>query len=167
MPHLPRRQMTQSFGQRFRTSVTRRPGRRPHNPPRPFPTFRQTSRVQRPPRRRKPHAPNVPPALPQQVKQGQLMRRIPAVHQFNPRRDDPIPIAAKCAGCCAPCPVNHFRPGPESPQRRSRSGVADYLQCQYAPGRFASTARPVPASRPAATAARPKAPSAATYRPYS
>ena len=77
MRHLPRRQMAQPFGQRFLAPVTRRPSRGPHNPPRPFPTLRQTSRIQQPPRRRKSRHPNVTPILPQQVKRAQLMRRFP------------------------------------------------------------------------------------------
>ena len=131
MPSLPCRQMTQSFGQRFLAPVTRRTSRSPHNPPRPFPTLRQTSRVQQPPRRRKTRRPNVPPVLPQQVKRAQLMRRLPAIHQLNPRRDGPVPIADQMLRMLRPLlpgPVNHFGPGTKSPQRRSRSGSADYLQ---------------------------------------
>ena len=94
--------MAQSFGQRFLAPVTRRPSRRPHNPPRPFPTLRQTSRVQQPPRRRKSRHPNVPPVLPQQVKRAQLMRRLPAIHQLNPRRDGPIAIADQMLPDAAP-----------------------------------------------------------------
>ena len=171
MRHLSRRHMAQSFGQRFLTPVTRRPIRQAHNPPRPFPTFRQTSRIQQPPRHRKPRYPDVPPALPQQVKQGQLMRRLPAVHQLNPRRYGPIAIADRMLWTLRPQllgPVNHLRPRTKSPQRRPRNSTADYLQSvRYARYGFASTNRPVPAFRPAATAAPPKAPSAATGRPYS
>ena len=128
---LPRRQMAQSFGQRFLTPVTRCPSRCQHNPPRPFPTFRQTARIQQPPRRRKTRCPNVPAVLPQQVKRAQLMCRLPAIHQLNPRRDGPVPIADQMLRMLRPqlpSPVNHLRPGPERPQRRSRSGIADYLQ---------------------------------------
>ena len=168
MPDLPRRQMTRSFAQHFSTPVTRRPSRQAHNPPRSFPTFRQTARIQQPPRRRKSRRPNVPPVLPQQVKRAQLMRRLHAIHQLNPRRDGPIAIADQRRWMLRPQlpgPVNYFGPGTESPQRRPRSS-ADCLQFG-APGGFASTARPVPASRPAATPVPSKAPSAATGRPYS
>ena len=132
----PRRQMTQSFGQCFLTPVTRRPSRRPHNPPRPLPTFHQAARIQPPPRRRKSHCPNVPPILPQQVKRAQLMRRFPAINQLNPRCDGPIPIAdqmRRMLGPQLPGPVNHFGPRTKSPQRRSRSGSADYLQFSTPP----------------------------------
>ena len=131
-----RRQVTQSFGQRFLTPVTRRPSRRPHNPPRPFPTFRYTPRVQQPPRRRKSRCPNVPTVLPQQVKRAQLMRHFPAIHQLNPRRNGPIPIADQMLRTLRPLlpgPVNHFGPGTESPQRRSRSSIADCLQFSTPP----------------------------------
>ena len=135
--------MTQSFGQRFLAPVTRRPGRRPHNSPRPFPTFRQTACLQQPPRRRKPRDPNVPPVLPQQVERAQLMRRIPAIDQLNPRRDGPVPIADQMLRMLRPLlpgPVNHFGPGPESPQGRSGSSIADYPQF----GSPATGSRPQP-----------------------
>ena len=90
-----RRQMAQPFGQRFLAPVTRHPIRQAHNPPRPFPTFRQTARVQQPPRRRKPRYPNVPPILPQQVKHALLARRLPAINQLKHRRNVPIPIAGQ------------------------------------------------------------------------
>ena len=141
MPRLPRRQMAQSFGQRFLTPVTRCPSRRPHNPPRPFPTFRHTARIQQPPRRRKSRRPNVPAVLPQQVKRAQLMRRLPAIDQLNPRRDGPIPIAdrmLRMLRLLLTGPVNHFGPGTKSAQRRSRSGSADYLQF----GTLATGSRP-------------------------
>ena len=131
MRHLPRRQMTQSFGQRFLAPVTRYPIRRPHNPPRPCPTFRQTARIQQPPRRRKPRRPNVPPILSQQVKRAQLMRRFPAIDQLNARRDGPVPIADQMLRMLHPLlpgQVNHLGPRAKSPQGRSRSSVADYLQ---------------------------------------
>ena len=131
MPCLPRRQMAQPFGQRFLTPVTRRASRRPHNPPRPLPTFRQTARIQQPPCRRKTRRPNVPPVFPQQVERAQLMRRIPAVHQLNSRCNGPISIADQMLRALRPLlpgPVNHFGPGTKSAQRRSRSSVADYLQ---------------------------------------
>ena len=131
MPRLPRRQVTQSFGQRFLAPVARHPIRRPHNPPRPCPTLCQTSRVQQPPRRRKPRRPNVPPILPQQVKRAQLMRRIPTIDQLNARRDGPVPIADQMLRMLRPLlpgPVNHLGPRAKSPQGRSRGSVADYLQ---------------------------------------
>ena len=136
MRHLPRRQMTQSFGQRFLTPVTRRPSRRPHNPPCPLPTFRHTARIQQPPRRRKSRRPNVPAVLPQQVKRAQLMRRLPAINQLNPRRDGPVPIADQMLRMLRPQlpgPVNHFRPGTKSAQCRSRSSGADCLQFSTPP----------------------------------
>ena len=131
MRRLPRRQMTQYFGQRFITPVTRRPSRRAHNPPRPFPTFRQTACPQQPPRRRKSRYPNVSPILPQQVERAQLMRRLPAIDQLNPRRDGPIPIADQMLRTLRPLlpsQVNHFGPGSKRPQRHPRSSIADYLQ---------------------------------------
>ena len=100
-------------------------------PPRPFPTFRQTACLQQPPRRRITRCPNVPPALPQQVKRAQLGRRIPAIDQLNPRRNGPIAVADQMLRMLRPQlpgPVNHFGPGTKSTQRRSRSGIADYLQ---------------------------------------
>ena len=167
---LPRRQVAQSFGQRFLAPVTRHPIRRPHNPPRPFPTLRQTSRVQQPPRRRKSRHTNVPPVLPQQVKRAQLMRRLPAIDQLNPRRDGPVPIADQMLRDAARPTA---RPG-QSLRPRNRKPPTPFPQrhrgspsIRYAPGGFASTGRPVPAFRPAATPARPKAPSPATCRPYS
>ena len=103
MRRLPRRQVAQSFGQRFLTPVTRCPSRQAHNPPCPFPTLRQTARAQQPPRRRKPRCPNVPPILPQQVKSAQLMRRLPAINQLNPRRDGPIAVADQMRRMMRPC----------------------------------------------------------------
>ena len=111
----------------------RRPSRRPHNPPRLFPTFRQTIRIQ-PPRRRKPHCPNVPPMLPQRVKHAQLAPRFPAINQLNPRRYGPIAITdqmLRTLRAQLPGPVNHFGPRPKSPQRRPRS-ITDYLGTPYA-----------------------------------
>ena len=125
------RQMTQSFAQRFLTPVTCRPDRRPHNPPGPLLTFRQTARVQQPPRRRKPRRPNVPPALPQQVKHAQLAPRFPAINQLNPRRDGPIPVADQMLRMLRsqlPGPVNHLGPRTKSPRGRPPSSIANYLQ---------------------------------------
>ena len=59
------------------------------------------------------------------------MRRLPAIHQLNPRRDGPIPIADQMRRTLRPLLpglVNHPGPGPESPQRRPRSSIADHLQ---------------------------------------
>ena len=59
------------------------------------------------------------------------MRHFPAIDQLNPRRDGPVPIADQMLRMMRPQllgPVNHLGPGTKSPQRRSRSGVADYLQ---------------------------------------
>ena len=119
------------IGQRFLAPATRRPIRRPHNPPRPFHTFRQTSRVQQPPRRRKTRHPNVPPILPQQLKQGQLMRRFPAINQLNPCCYGLVPISDRMRRTLRaqlPSPVIHLGPGTKSPQRHPRSSVADCLQ---------------------------------------
>ena len=136
MRHLPRCQVTQSIGQRFLAPATRRPIRRPHNPPRPLPTFRQTARVQQPPRRRKTRCPNVPPVLPQQVKQGQLMRRFPAINQLNPRCYGLVLISDRMRRMMRaqlPSPVIHLGPRPKSPQCRSRSSGADCLQFRAPP----------------------------------
>ena len=71
-----------------------------------------------------------------------------------------FPSLTKCSGRCAPnCrarsitlrPKRQKTPRPP-PQQRGLPSV------RYAPGRFASTGRPVPASRPAATPAPSKAP---------
>ena len=105
------------------TPVTRPASRGAHNSPRPFPTFRQTIRVQQPPRRRKTRYANVLPVLPQQVKQGQLMLR---------------PLL--------PGPVNYFGPGTESSQRRSHRSRADCLQFSTPPA--GSSPQPVHFQRP-------------------
>ena len=94
MRHLSRRQMAQSF----LTLVTPHACRRAHNPPRPFPTLHQTARIQQPPRRRKSRRPNAPPVLPQQVKQGQLMRRSPPYTNPIPAAMAPSPSVAFPSG---------------------------------------------------------------------
>ena len=169
MCHLPRRQVTQAFGQRFLAPVTCRPNRRPHNSPRPFPTFRQTARAQQPPRRRKSPDPNVPTVLPQQVKHAQLMRRLPAIHQLNPRRDGHPHRRPDAPGAAPPT----ARPGQSlrsrnrnlpTPSLQQHRGLPSIRHVHYG---FASTNRPVPAFRPEATPAPSKAPSPATCRPYS
>ena len=91
--------------------------------------FGHTPRIQ-PPLGRKSRDPNVPPVLPQQVKQGQLMRRLSVIDQLNPRRYGPIPVADQMRQSLRPLlpgPVNHLSPGTKSPQHRPRS-IADYLQ---------------------------------------
>ena len=114
MPRLPRRQMAQPFGQRLLAPVTRRPSCRLHNPPRPFPTFHQTARIQQQPRRRITRRPNVPPALPQQVKQGQLMRYLPPQTSSIPAAMAPSQSLTRCAGCCAPnCQARPITPDQE------------------------------------------------------
>ncbi len=137
--------MTQSFAQRLLTPVTRRPGRRPHNPPCPFPTSRRTARVQQPPRRRKPRRPNVPPALPQQVKHAQLAPRFPDIDQPNPRRYGPIAITDRMLRMMRPQllgPANHLSPGTKIPHGRPPSTIADYLQFGTPPaGSRAQTAQ--------------------------
>ena len=105
----------------------------------------KTARIQQPTRRRKTRYPNVPPALPQQVKRAQLMRRFPAINQLNSRRDGPVAIAdqmLRMLRALLPSPVNHFGPGTKSPQRRPRSSSADYLQF----GTPATGSRPQPVS---------------------
>ena len=67
--------------------------------------FRQTARIQQPPRRRKSRRPNVLPILPQQVKHAQLMLRsqLPSpVNRFGPAAQEPkalnaVPAAARIA----------------------------------------------------------------------
>ena len=158
------------IGPRFLAPATRRPIRRPHNPPRPYPTLRQTARVQQPPRRRKPRRPNVPPVLPQQVKQGQLMRRFPAIDQLNPRRDGPVPVADQMRRTLRPPaarPGQSLRPRNQKTPTPSPQQHCGLPSIQYARYGFASANRPVPAFRTAATAAPSKAPSATTCRRYS
>ena len=161
MPRLPRRQMAQSFGQRFLTPVTRRPVCRPHNPPCPFLTFRHTHRIQQPPRRRKSRHPNVPPVLPQQVKSAQLMRSLPAIHQLNPAAMAPSPSLTKCCGCCAPCCQARSITSDQEPKApRAVPAAALRITFNSVRPRRVRVHRPsISSARPAATAARPKAPS--------
>ena len=59
------------------------------------------------------------------------MRRLPAIHQLNPRRDGPVAIADQMLRTLRPQlpgPVNHLGLGTKSAQRRPRSSIADYLQ---------------------------------------
>ena len=94
--------------------------------------FSQTPGIQQPPRLRKTRRPNVPPVLPQQVEHAQLMRRLPAIDQPNPRCNSPIAITNRMLRLLRPQlpgPVNHFRPRAKSAQRRppaARSGLPSF-----------------------------------------
>ena len=69
--------------------------------------------------RRKPHRPNVPPILLQQVKHAQLMPRFPAIHQLNLSRYGPITVSDQMRRMLRPQlpgPVNHFGPRTKAPK---------------------------------------------------